>query len=197
MIVAAPHVDVPPPAELDELTLKRAQRGDDEACRALVLRYQARVFALVGRMLGPGRRSVVEDVAQETFLQVFRSLERFSPLGVARLSTWILTIASRRAIDELRRADPESESLELRDEVLPSGSRADEHSRRRAMAAAIREAVQGLAPPYRAAFLLREYHGFKYTEIARSLDIDIGTVKSRLARARSALRAKLAEVRDA
>ena len=151
MIVAVPNAQVPLPAELDELTLKRAQRGDDEACRALVHRYQAPVFALVGRMLGSRRQSVVEDVAQETFLQVFRSLEKFSPLGAARLSTWILTIASRRAIDELRRAEPPSEPL--RDEALPAGARADETARRKAMAAAIRGAVNDLAPPYRAAFL--------------------------------------------
>ncbi|MGE3547821.1 MAG: sigma factor, partial [Kofleriaceae bacterium] len=89
-----------PSSELDAVTLRRAVTGDDAACRALVELYQTRVFALVSRML-PGRgRATVEDAAQETFLQVFRQLARFDPKGSARLSTWILTIAARRAIDE-------------------------------------------------------------------------------------------------
>ncbi len=88
--------------ELDELTLRRAQRGDAAACRDLVLRYQGAVFALLGRMLGPGRAAEIEDLAQDTFLDVFRALARFSALGPARLSTWVLTIASRRSIDFLR-----------------------------------------------------------------------------------------------
>lgn len=178
--------------ELDELTLRRAQRGDDDACRALVLRYQTPVFALISRMLGPARPGLVEDLAQETFLQVFRALSSFAPLGPARLSTWILTIASRRAIDELRKRPEPLEPLEA--DRLPGGERADQAVRRREIAVAIARAVGQLGPGYRAAFLLREYHGFDYADIARALDIDVGTVKSRLARARAALREALAEV---
>jgi len=179
--------------ELDELTLRRAQRGDEDACRALVVRYQSAVFALLQRMLGAGKRALVEDVAQETFLHVFRSLARFSPLGAARLSTWILTIASRRAIDELRRTGPVS--VELSDDA-PGPERTDLGARRRAIGAAIQQAVAELSPEYRAAFLLREYHELSYAEISHALGIAEGTVKSRLARARAALRSALAEVRD-
>lgn len=182
------------PAELDELSLRRAQNSDQSACRALVERYQRPVFALLFRMLGPGRGSMVEDLAQDTFLEVFRSLSRFSPLGPARLSSWILTIASRRAIDELRKRPAKTEPIELSRDI-PGQQRADEAAVRRAVATAIQEAVAALTPRYRAAFLLREYHGLEYAEIARALDIDIGTVKSRLSRARAALRQALAEVR--
>jgi len=179
--------------ELDEVTLRRAQRGDDDACRALVERYQTAVFALLSRLLGAGRRAQVEDLAQETFLQVFRGLAGFTPLGPARLSTWILTIASRRAIDELRRPERRTE--------LPAEpialERADEGAIRREVGAAVQRAVAGLSPEYRAAFLLREYHGLEYADIARALGIDVGTVKSRLSRARAALRQALAEVHDA
>ena len=80
----------PAPEELDELTLARAQRGDEEACRALVVRYQRALFALLARMLGP--RGAVEDLAQETFLRAFRALPGFDRSGPARLSTWLLTI---------------------------------------------------------------------------------------------------------
>jgi RNA polymerase sigma-70 factor (ECF subfamily) len=180
-----------PRAELDELSLRRAQRGEPAACRALVERYQRPVFALLHRMLGQGRRHRVEDLAQDTFLHVFRALAGFAPLGPARLSTWILTIASRRAIDELRRSERSGEvPLDGADAISPAG--ADDGARQAALAAQVASAVAELAPEYRAAFLLRAYHGLEYGEIARALDIDLGTVKSRLARARAELRRALA-----
>lgn len=181
-------------AELDELTLRRAQRGEPAACRALVERYQRPVFALLHRMMGSARRDRVEDLAQDTFLSVFRSLGQFAPLGPARLSTWILTIASRRAIDELRRGG--EAPAELAEERLVSPARADDRARRRDLGQRVERAVSELALEYRAAFLLREMHGLEYAEIARALSIDLGTVKSRLARARAALRAALADLED-
>jgi RNA polymerase sigma-70 factor, ECF subfamily len=182
-----------PAVELDEVTLRRAQGGDADAFRHLVRCYQDRVFALLSRLLGPGRRAAVEDLAQDTFLDVFRALGRFSSLGPARLSTWILTIASRRAIDELRRRPPVIEPLDDHAQ-LAAGAGADEGARQTRLAAAIQRAIAELSPEYRAAFLLREYHGLEYADIARALEIDAGTVKSRLSRARAALRRTLAEV---
>src|SRR5262245_58486510 len=84
--------------ELDELTLRRAARGEAAPSRALVEMYQVRVFALVSRIMPVSGRATVKDVAQDTFLQVFRQLPGFDLAGPARLSTWILTIAARRAI---------------------------------------------------------------------------------------------------
>src|SRR5439155_3504611 len=99
--------------ELDELTLRRAQRGEAAACTALVKRYERPVFAVVSRMLTPsGRRAAVEDVAQETFLRVFRALPGFDLAGGARLSSWILTIATRVALNELRKRQATSEALD-------------------------------------------------------------------------------------
>jgi RNA polymerase sigma-70 factor, ECF subfamily len=195
--VAARRVQLDPPApsradaELDEVTLRRAQRGEPDAWLRLVERYQAPVFALIGRMLGRAHAAAVEDVAQDAFLGVFRALPGFVPDG-AKLSTWILAIASRRAIDELRR--PRLVSGAGADAAAPE--RGDDAARRGEIARAVERAVAGLAPEYRAAFLLREYHELDYAEIARALDVDLGTVKSRLARARQALRAALAEVHD-
>ncbi len=183
-----------PTGELDDVTLARAQRGEPLAWRALVEHYQVAVFGLLGRMLGGDRRAQVEDLAQDTFLAVFRQLAGFSALGPARLSTWILTIASRRAIDELRRRPPSP--LALVDIVAGRSDRdrGDAALTRRQVAVAIDRALAELAPDYRAAFVLRELHGLEYVEISRALEIDLGTVKSRLARARAALRAALAEV---
>jgi RNA polymerase sigma-70 factor (ECF subfamily) len=178
------------PAELDDVTLARAQRGDTAACRALVERYQRPVFAILGRMCGRGR---AEDLAQETFLRVFKALAGFDRGGAARLSTWIVTIATRLALDELRRRPLRTVEL---DERLPSTSRADESAERRALDAALRRAITDLGPEQRAVVLLREVHGLEYEEIARALEVDLGTVKSRLARARAALRAALEPVHD-
>lgn len=180
-------------AELDAPTLRAAQHGDAAAARALVERYQVRVFALISRMLAGRGRATVEDVAQDTFLQVFHRLGGFAEDGAARLSTWILTIAARRAIDELRKQRPTL----LAEVEAASEVRGDERARRKELVAAIEAALRELSPELRAAFLLREYHGLDYAEIARALDIDLGTVKSRLSRARAALRARLAEVHDA
>jgi RNA polymerase sigma-70 factor, ECF subfamily len=174
--------------ELDDVTLARAQRGEAAACRALVVQYQRPVFALLSRMLAPsGRIAMVEDLAQETFLRAFRALSAFDRAGRARLSTWILTIATRLCIDELRKNAP-TEPLEKASHVA-APARSDARLEARAIARAVAE----LAPEYRAAFLLRELHDLEYDEIARALGVDLGTVKSRLARARAALREALAE----
>lgn len=183
--------------ELDEVTLARAQRGEAAACRALVEAYQHPVFALLSRLLGPsGRAGLVEDLAQETFLRAFRALPAFDRAGRARLSTWILTIATRLALDELRRPRLATEPFDLASAVVPGPARADADLERGTLRAALRRAISDLTPEYRAAFLLRELHELGYDEIARALGIDMGTVKSRLARARAALRAALGEVHD-
>lgn len=209
--MTAPALTSHPPAarrgaleELDELTLRRAQRGEAAACRALVEHHQAAVFALLGRMLGGGRGALVEDLAQETFLAVFRRLADFAPAGPARLSSWILTIASRRAIDELRRRGPGwATPISAEDVIAAEGDagrderaagRGDAALERKRLAAAIEQALAELSPPYRAAFVLYELHGLEHAEIASALEIDAGTVKSRLSRARAALRAALVEL---
>ncbi|MCA1825313.1 MAG: RNA polymerase sigma factor [Myxococcales bacterium] len=168
-------------SELDELTLRRAQAGDDAACRALVERYQRPVFALISRTIGHG--PLVEDLAQETFLKAFRALARFDPAGRARFSTWLLTIAARLAIDHARRREPAPDRPRL-----AAGSA----ELRTALAAA----VESLPPDFRAAFLLREAHGFSTAEVAEALGVEEGTVKSRLSRAREALRQILGDFHD-
>jgi RNA polymerase sigma-70 factor (ECF subfamily) len=185
-------------SELDELAQRRAAAGEAAACRMLVEVYQVRVFALVSRMLASRDGATVEDVAQDTFLDVFRSLPHFQIGGSARLSTWILTIAARRAIDELRKQRPEGvpELERFADDGATHGG-GEAAARRRQLVAALEAAIADLSPELRAAFLLREYHELDYAAIATALGIELGTVKSRLGRARAALRARLAEVHDA
>ena len=181
--------------ELDEVTLRRAQAGDREAFRALVDTYKRRVFALLSRMLFPtGRQALVEDLAQETFLRAHRSLKSFGREGDLRLSAWLLTIAARLAITETKRRSPRIEPLEAILQTASSSADTDVGAERARWRHALETAVGELAPEYRAAFLLREVDGLAYEEIAGALAIELGTVKSRIARAREGLREALSGV---
>lgn len=177
--------------ELDDLTLARAQRGEETAWRALVERYQRPVFALLSRMLSPvARRDRVEDLAQETFLRAFRALPSFDRAAPGRLSSWLLSIATRLALDELRQRRAPAEPLQpVHFQAAASGP--DRH-----LAAILTRAVEALSPDHRAVILLREVHGLDYEEIAAALAISVGTVRSRLSRARAQLRTALTEGRD-
>src|SRR5262245_52745779 len=171
---------------IDELTLRRAQRGDQRAWRDLIARFQQPVFALIWRLLAGRARHRVEDLTQETFVRVLRALPRFDPAGPASLSTWILTIATRLTLNEMRR--PETAVLEGE----PAASeRTDADVERKRLGAAIASGVATLSDPQRAVLVLREYHELDYAEIADVLELDVGTVKSRLSRARASLREHL------
>jgi RNA polymerase sigma-70 factor (ECF subfamily) len=170
----------------DELTLRRAQRGEQRAWRDLIERFQQPVHALIWRLLAGRARHRVEDLTQETFVRVLRALPKFDPDGTASLSTWILTIATRMTLNELRR--PEAAEL---DHELIAGERADADIERKQLGAAIASGVAALPDAQRAVLVLREYHDLDYAEIADVLELDVGTVKSRLSRARAALREHL------
>lgn len=177
---AADRYDVP------AVVLERARRGDREACRTLVQTFEGVVFAQLRGMLMPvGQGAAVEDLAQETFLRAFAALHRFEgpPRG---LRPWLATIATRLALNELRRRRPRMEVL--RDD-LPTG-RGDP---RRVVGKGVQAAIAELPDTFRAAFLLRELHGLEYSEISEVLQCDLGTVKSRLSRARARLRDALLE----
>lgn len=185
-----------PRDEIDGPTLAAAQRGERWARRALVQTYQGRVHALAWRMLATaGRRTLAEDLVQEAFVRIFGALPRFVPGGSARLSTWILTLATRAVIDELRRRRPPMTSLSVVEDDLGGGDRPDRYSEQQSLARALARATATLSPEIRAAFVLRAYHDMELREIAEALDVGVGTVKSRLWRARHALQQHLREVR--
>ncbi|MCA9669412.1 MAG: sigma-70 family RNA polymerase sigma factor [Myxococcales bacterium] len=180
--------------ELDELTLARARRGDRLAQTALVERHAARVYALVGRLMA-GHAAQVDDVAQEALLKALRALPRFDPAGPARLSTWLLTIATRCAIDALRRQRdnivPLHGSAAAADVSAPAADDPEHRTAHKQLGRRVEAAMAALPDDQRAVLVLRAYHDLDYDEIAAALDIERGTVKSRLSRARSALRAVL------
>lgn len=183
----------PARGEVDAVTIERARLGDEGARRALVERYERPVFALLHRFVGAERREDVEDMAQETFLRVFRELGSFRTDGRARLSTWILTIATRLAIDGRRRDAVRRRHVPLSPLPPPMPDRASE---RAALGRRIADAVVELGEGYRAAFLLHAYHELTYAEIAEALGCDVGTAKSRVSRAKQRLRDALRESSD-
>ena len=190
--VAPESLARPSMEDLDEVTIERAKRGDEAAFRRLVDAYKSPVFRLLSRMLAPrGRRSLVEDLAQETFLRVFRAIRSFGRNGRTNLLAWILTIASNVALDELRKPNLTTTLDDAPD--LRSSERADARAEHNAAATHIERALARMPPEYSIVFMLRAGSGLEYEEIAAALNIDIGTVKSRLSRARAELRAALNE----
>ena len=141
-------------------------------------------------MLGPSGigSDAIEDLAQEVFLRAFAALGRFDVHGAARMSTWSLTIATRRAIDALRQASrrPRADVSEL-DHIAGSSSGVADLL----VATLLQRAMATLTPEQSAVFVLRQYHGLEYEEIACVLDVSRGTVASRLSRARAILQAAL------
>jgi RNA polymerase sigma-70 factor (ECF subfamily) len=223
MVTPQPSADPPgaPPGELDEITLARAQKGERAAWAALVAHHQGAVFALVSRILGRRRlNTAYQDLAQETFLRVFRALPTFDRGGPARLSTWILTIATRTTLNALRagqRSDRlvaeasahaglvatttaragEGGSGAISGRGGPAGRDVAPDDPERAAAdrqlgRQVEAAIAAMPEELRAVLILRGYHDFDYPEIAAALGLELGTVKSRLGRARAELRAALA-----
>lgn len=170
---------------IDELTLKQARHGQPRAQRAVIDCYSRSVYALVGRMM-VRHPELVPDLAQEALIKVVRGLPRFDPGGPAKLSTWVLTIATRVCIDVLRCHE---ENVEERIDGIAAGERDPERAAlERDLARKVMRAMADLPSDQRAVLVLRAYHDLDYDEIAQALGIEEGTVKSRLARARAVLR---------
>jgi RNA polymerase sigma-70 factor (ECF subfamily) len=181
---ARPRLD-----ELDPATLQRARVQDPIAMRAFVVRYQRPVFALLSRMLGSGPH--VEDLAQETFLRAFRALPAFDPDGAARASTWLLTIATRLALDSRRKKQLPQVDLDDVPNVASFHTPETERARKD-LGQAIAAAAAELSDDMRAAFLLADVHGFTMGEIGAALSIPEATAKTRVFRARQHMRERLA-----
>jgi RNA polymerase sigma-70 factor (ECF subfamily) len=169
---------------------------DQLAFRAFVVRYERPVFALLSRLLGHGPH--VEDLAQEAFLRAFRAFPAFDLTGPATPSTWLLTIATRLALDLKKRAVIQTSPIEsvaqdgrAPEQAIAPGTPETERQRRE-LGIAISRAADRLPDEQRAAFVLAEFHGLSTAEIAHALDVNENTAKTRLFRARAALREALA-----
>jgi len=163
-VTAAAHATIDASTELDDVALARARTGDATALRALVELYQDRVFALIWRMmLGRGTERT-HDLAQETFVRVLRGVQQFEPGGSAKLSTWILTIATRVVLNERRRAARDrAESDDAAIAAIASNDRADTGLERSESAPQRRRSSPGW--PHHASKIFQERLAFEHGEL--------------------------------
>ena len=194
---SARTLDAAPEAE--DALLALCRQGDPQAFARLVARHESMVFGLASRLLGDSEEA--KDVSQEVFLQVYRALDRFE--GRSRIKTWIYRIAVNQCRNGRRfwrrRAREKSCSLEAMsaaDEGRLAAARGQSEGplagvERRERAARVHAALRRISFDHRAILLLRENDGLSCEEIAATLQIAEGTVKSRLARAREAFRTAL------
>lgn len=197
---------VSPPAEAaadpDRALVDRARAGDAGAFEMLVRRYQGWVFTLALRMLGD--RGEAEDMAQEIFLKAYRGLKRFK--GASRFSTWLYAIASHQCLNQLkarhRRPRPhgragdrpdhaESDPPAAVDRLADQAPRADALLERMDLARIVQAELANLTAEHRIILVLRDIQGLSYEEIAQTLRLELGTVRSRLHRVRMEMRARL------
>ncbi|MCK5063910.1 MAG: sigma-70 family RNA polymerase sigma factor [Candidatus Fermentibacteraceae bacterium] len=165
--------------------------GDEDAFSEVIRRFQAPIYSLLIRMLG--NEEDAQELLQLTFCRVYRYKERFDP--DRKLVNWIFTIASNLAKKEWRRRSKwVSVPLEYVNLASPSKTAPHYDAGRVQLKASIEEAIDRLPHHYREPFILREKEGMSYEDISEILSIKLGTVKSRINRARGYLREYLEDV---
>jgi RNA polymerase sigma-70 factor (ECF subfamily) len=197
--VAAADIDA------DALLVARVKQGDVRAFEMLVVKYQRRIERLIGRMVRDS--DLVQDIAQETFIRAYRALPNFR--GESAFYTWLYRIAvnsAKKALSDMKRDPLVLESSrapnedgdetsrvenELSDGETPEGVLASKE-----IAAAVNSAIDALSEDLRQAITLREIEGLSYEEIAEVMNCPIGTVRSRIFRARDAIAQRLKPLLD-
>jgi len=192
-------------ADADAQLVERARQGDMHAFEMLVVKYQRRIERLIARMV----RDVdaVQDIAQETFIRAYRALPQFR--GESAFYTWLYRIAvntAKKALVELRRdplvlegartvGEDEHETSRAENE-LSDGETPDALLASKEVAQAVNAAIEALSEDLRQAITLREIEGLSYEEIADVMNCPIGTVRSRIFRAREAIAQRLRPLLD-
>ena len=198
--------DASAPAPNSDLQLvERTLAGDQRAFELLVIKYQRRIERLIGRMVRD--TDLIPDIAQETFIRAYRALHQFR--GDAQFYTWLYRIAvntAKKALVDLKRNpiitetalranDDEDETsgnpFELTTDEAPETILAAQE-----IAAAVNAAMEALPEDLRQAVTLREIEGLSYEEIAEAMDCPIGTVRSRIFRAREAISTRVRPLLD-
>jgi RNA polymerase sigma-70 factor, ECF subfamily len=165
-----------------------AGRGDTEAAAAFVRATQRQVWRFLQHLSAPGE---VEDLAQETYLRALRSLPGFAGRSSAR--TWLYTIARRVAVDHIRAAVTRPRLASAEDWQVAADAATAAQLPRFEEGVALRDLIGGLSPERREAFIATQILGLSYAEAAEVCDCPIGTIRSRVARAREDLVAALGE----
>ena len=181
----------------EEVAVRRAKQGDAQAFEVLVTLYEQKVYSLAYHYVGNEQDAL--DISQEVFLRVYRFLPQFNE--DSRFSTWLYRVASNVCKDTLRKKSNKNEiSLSQENEEgeysydLPDLRYNPESAlEQQELRLEIRESLQELSPDHREILVMRDVMGLPYEDIARSLELEEGTVKSRISRARDKLRVKLLE----
>ena len=192
--------------DVDAPLVERVKQGDVKAFEMLVVKYQRRIERLVGRMVRDV--DLIPDIAQETFIRAYRALPQFR--GDSAFYTWLYRIAvntAKKQLMELKRdplvtesaragRDDDDEPSPVENEPSDSGT-PEAILASKQIASAVNFAVEALSEELRQAITLREIDGLSYEEIAEVMGCPIGTVRSRIFRAREAIAARLRPLLDA
>jgi RNA polymerase sigma-70 factor (ECF subfamily) len=192
-------------ADADALLVERAKRGDTRAFEMLVVKYQRRLERLIGRMVRDA--DLVQDIAQESFIRAYRALPQFR--GDSAFYTWLYRIAvntAKKALVDLKRdivvsestliSSDEGEETSRGENELSHGETPEAVLASKEVAAAVNAAIEALSEDLRQAITLREIEGLSYEEISEVMNCPIGTVRSRIFRAREAIAARLRPLLD-
>jgi RNA polymerase sigma-70 factor (ECF subfamily) len=191
--------------DADAPLIERVKRGDVKAFEMLVVKYQRRIERLIGRMVRDV--DLVPDIAQETFIRAYRAIPQFR--GESQFYTWLYRIAvntAKKALVGLKRdpivtesarasRDDDDETSRVENE-LTDGETPEAVLASKEIAAAVNAAIEALSDDLRQAITLREIEGLSYEEIAELMDCPIGTVRSRIFRAREAIAQRLRPLLD-
>ena len=191
--------------DADAALVARVRLGDVRAFEMLVVKYQRRIERLIGRMVRDV--DLVPDIAQETFIRAYRAIGKFR--GESAFYTWLYRIAvntAKKALGELKRdplvsesafaaRDDDDETSRVENE-LTDGETPEAILASKQVAAAVNSAIEALSEDLRQAITLREIEGLTYEEIAELMNCPIGTVRSRIFRAREAIAARLRPLLD-
>lgn len=196
-----PPAAPPSPQDTDQTLVERTVAGDQRAYELLVIKYQRRIQRLIGRMVRDV--DLVEDIAQETFIRAYRALAQFR--GEAQFYTWLYRIAvntAKKALGDLKRdplvsqnalrggSDEDDETSAVENE-LTTFETPETVLAAKEIAATVNSAMEALPDELRQAITLREIEGLSYEEIAEVMNCPIGTVRSRIFRAREAISVKV------
>ncbi|PPE71284.1 RNA polymerase sigma factor RpoE [Caldimonas thermodepolymerans] len=192
-------------ADADALLIERVKRGDQKAFELLVIKYQRKIERLIARMVRD--TDLIQDIAQETFLRAYRALPQFR--GDSAFYTWLYRIAvntAKKALVELKRdplvtesarsAGGDEEETSRVERELSDGETPEAVMASKEIAATVNAAIEALSEDLRQAITLREIEGLSYEEIAEVMNCPIGTVRSRIFRAREAIAERLRPLLD-
>ena len=187
--------------EISHELVRNAQDGDEEAIRSLIEALHRPIHSTIHRFLGTRFANQAEDIAQDIFLKIFRTLHRFDPDRGVKFTTWVFAYVRNHCFDVLKkrristvslhpgRVGEEDDKWELQD---PSARKPSENALNSELGVQIEHALQRLNDAQRMVFVLREYEQLDLKTIAKIMDSTEGTVKSRLHRARESLKQLLA-----